>query len=89
MYKKKYKLVTATLKLINKTSYNKIILAQEDMVCFQILDEEKTKSNKYGNTRQACVNLSINFDAATDTSKTILNKKFSKYKLRDVTKVPK
>ena len=31
--------VTATLKLLNKTSYNKIILAQEDTIYFQIMEE--------------------------------------------------
>ena len=30
--------VTATLKLLNKTAYNRLVLAQEDMICFQIIE---------------------------------------------------
>ena len=45
--------VTSTLKYINKTACNKIILYQEDTVYFHIFKEEKKKPNKYGDTRQA------------------------------------
>ena len=33
--------VTAALKPLNKTSHNKLILSQEDMICFQILENQK------------------------------------------------
>ena len=33
--------VTSKLKLLNKTSYNELILSQEETVSFQIFDEEK------------------------------------------------
>ena len=31
--------VMATLNLLNKTGYNKLILAQEDTICFQNIEE--------------------------------------------------
>ena len=40
-YQNKYKVVTATLKLINKTAYNELIIYQEDVVCFQIVKKKK------------------------------------------------
>ena len=36
--KTKYKEVTAMLKFLNKISYKELILYQEDMVCFQIVE---------------------------------------------------
>ena len=38
--------VTAALKLLNKTPHNKLILAQEDMICFQVIEESKKKKIK-------------------------------------------
>ena len=38
------------LNLLNKTAY-KITLTKEDTLCFQIIEESKTKENKYGDTR--------------------------------------
>ena len=46
------------LKLLNKTSYNELILAQEDAVCFYIVEDAKTKANKYTDARQACMKVS-------------------------------
>ena len=37
MQTKKYNGVTDTLKILNKTSYNELILVQEDRICFQII----------------------------------------------------
>ena len=33
------------LKLINKTAYKDLILAQEDTICFHLTEEAKTKAN--------------------------------------------
>ena len=55
--KTKYNGLTATLKLLNNISYNKLILAREDKICFLIMEESKTKENKYGDTRQAWIGL--------------------------------
>ena len=41
------------LKLLNFTAYNVIILTQEDMVWFHIIEEAKTKYNKYWDARLA------------------------------------
>ena len=41
--KRKNNGVTDTLKLLNKASYNELILAQEDIVCFRITEEEKSQ----------------------------------------------
>ena len=77
------------LKLLNKTSYNELILAQEDTVCFHIVEEMKTKANKYGYVSQAWMKLSIFFEPNTGASKSRLRKKFSKYELYYVTINPK
>ena len=34
-------IVTHTLKFLNRTNYNELILAQEEMVCFSIVKESK------------------------------------------------
>ena len=49
--------VVNTLKLLIKTAYTEMILTQEDMVCFQIVKEAKTKVNKYVNARQLWMKL--------------------------------
>ena len=41
--KTKYEVVTTELKFVNKTAYNDLILTQEYMVCFHIIEEAKTK----------------------------------------------
>ena len=46
----------AALQLLNFTAYNDLILAQEDTVCFHIVEEAKTKANKYRDTRLAWTN---------------------------------
>ena len=50
-YKTKDNVVMDTLKLLNKTAYKKLILAQEDTIYFQIIEESKTKENKYFDAR--------------------------------------
>ena len=37
-YKTKDNGVMATLKLLNKTGYNELMLSQEDKICFQIIE---------------------------------------------------
>ena len=70
--KKEDKVVTYTSKLLNKIAYNDIVLAQEEMVCFQITEEAKNKSNKYEDTREELVKLLREFDATTGAYNTIL-----------------
>ena len=77
------------LKLLNKTAYNEMILAQEDTVFFQIPEEAKTKANSYIDARQAWMKLSIKFDPTTGASKTIKGNKISRCKLDYVTKKTK
>ena len=62
-FRKKQKLkIFYEFKSLDKTAYNELLLEQEDTVyfhivedtvCFHIDEEAKTKSNKYGDTRQA------------------------------------
>ena len=47
----------SVLKVLIKTSYNELILAPEDMVCFQTVEESNTKANKQRDERQACIKL--------------------------------
>ena len=78
----------ATLKLLRLTSYNELILAQEDSVFFQIIEESKKKANKYGDARLAWTKHSRKFEPTTGDSNTGLCKKFTKCKLDDVTRNP-
>ena len=55
----------SSLKLLNLTSYNELIVVQEDKVCFQIVEKAKTKSSKYRDAKQAWMKLSRNFDPTT------------------------
>ena len=48
----KDKVLTDTLKVLNKKSYNYLIIYQEDTVCFHIFEEERTKSNRYEDKSQ-------------------------------------
>ena len=48
----------AKLKLLNFTAYNELIIAQEDKVCFQIIEEAQTKANKYIDSRISWTTLS-------------------------------
>ena len=41
----------AQLNLLNFTAYNKIILSQEDTVCFQIIEKLKIEANEYSDAR--------------------------------------
>ena len=50
--------VIAELKLLKKTSYTFMILALEDTVGFQIIEEANTKANKCVNSRQAWIKIS-------------------------------
>ena len=84
----KHEGVTA-LEFTTKTGSNELILAQEDMICFQIVKELRTKDNKYENTRQAWMKLSKKFDPTTEASKKITSKKLSGWKLYDTTINPK
>ena len=43
--------MVSDLKLLNKTAYNELILAQEDMVYFHIIEEVNMRANKYGGAR--------------------------------------
>ena len=61
--------VTATLNFLIKTAYNEIILAQEDTVCFQIIEEERKQSSNYKGSSQTLVKLLIRFDPTTGYSK--------------------
>ena len=84
---KKNKEVSA-IKLLNFTVYIEIILAQEDRVCFQIVEVAKTKDNKYREARLAWTKLSRKFEPRARASKTRLYKKFSKCKLDYITRNP-
>ena len=57
------------LKLIKFTAYNELILAQKYTVCFQIIEEAKTKANNYGDARLAWTKLSRNFEPTTGSWK--------------------
>ena len=46
------------LKLLNKTANNDLILAQEDTVCFHIVEEAKINDNNYGDAGQPWMKLS-------------------------------
>ena len=61
--------VTVSLNFLSKTAYNKIILSQEDTVCFNITEEARTKPNDYKGSNQARVKLSRLFDPTTGYSK--------------------
>ena len=58
-----------------------MILSQEDTVCFQIVEEDKTKYNNYGDIRKAWMK-------TTESPKKILQKKSNMCKLDDATKNP-
>ena len=81
--------IVSELKLLNKTAYSKLILSQEETVCFHIFEEAKTKANRYGDTRQTWMKLSRNFDPSTGAFETGVLNKFTKCKLYDVTRNPK
>ena len=56
------------------------------MVYFQIIEEIKTKYNKYGDARQAWMKLSRNFEPTVGASKIKLCTKFAKCELDDITR---
>ena len=58
------------------------------MVCLQIVEEAKTKDNKYGDARPAWTKLSSKFEPTTRAYKTRLRNKFAYCKLGDVTRNP-
>ena len=77
------------MNLLNKTAYNEVILTQEDTVCFQIIEEAKTKADNYGDARQWQMKFSRKFEPNTWASKSRPRKKFAKYKIDHVTRNPK
>ena len=77
------------MNFINETAYNYLILAQEDMVYFNIIEEAMTKANKYGDARNAWTKLSRKVEPTRGASKTRLRKRFPKCELNDVTRNPK
>ena len=44
--------IVSGLKLPNKISYNELIIAQEDTVCFQLFEEATTIANSFGDAKQ-------------------------------------
>ena len=86
--KTKYEGVTE-LKLLNNKYYNELILSQKDTVCFQVIEEVRTKCIKYENTIQLWIKSSGKFEATTGNSKTRPRGKFSKWELYEVTGNPK
>ena len=44
--------IVSGLKLPNKISYNELIIAQEDTVCFQLVEEAETIANSFGDAKQ-------------------------------------
>ena len=78
----------SSLKLLNFTTYNNLILTQEETVFFHIVEESKTKANNYGYTRLAWTKLSRKLEPTTGYSNTRLRKKFAKCELDDVTRKP-
>ena len=68
----KYKEVTATLKFLKKAAYNYLFISQEDTVYFHIHEEGKTKSNNFGDARQAWVTPSRKFEPTTGNSKRVV-----------------
>ena len=66
-----------------------MIILQEDMVCFQIVEEAKTKTNNYGGARLVWVKLSREYEPTTGSSKIRLRNECFKYKLYDITRKPK
>ena len=58
MTQKKGGKVVFDLTLLNKTAYNDMLLAQEYMVCFKIIEESMTKTNNYGDKRQVWMKIS-------------------------------
>ena len=59
------------------------------MVFFQIVEEVKTTSNKFGNRIQEWMKLSGKFEQTTGDSNTRLHQDFSKCRLDYVTRNPK
>ena len=59
-----------------KTAHNYLILAQEYIVCFQIIEEAMMKANKYWNAIQVWMKLSRKFDPITGDSTMRLSKNF-------------
>ena len=86
MTKTKLKTI-AELKLPNLAAYNKLILIQEETVCFQII-EDKTKANNYGDARLSWTKISGNFEPTPGPPKPDYKRKFFKYKIDDVTSNP-
>ena len=76
------------MKLLNKTAYNEMILAEEDTVYFHIFEEARTKSNKYRDAKQSWMKLSIKVEPIIGASNIRLCKKISKLKVDDITRNP-
>ena len=74
------------MNFLNKTEYNELILAQEDTVFFKIIEEEKTKSIKYGDAVQEWMKLTRKLDPTTGASNTKICNRFANCKLDDITR---
>ena len=77
------------LKLLNFTAYNELIIAQEDTVCFQIIEEARTRYDNYRDARLVWTQPSRTFYPTTGATKARLQKKFSKCELDGVTRILK
>ena len=62
------------------------MLAQEDTVCFHIIEEAKTEANNYGDAIIAWIKLSRKIEPNTVASKTRLRNKSAKYELDNITR---
>ena len=78
--------IFSELKLFNFTAYNKLLIAEEDTVCFQIIEEANMEDNNYGAARLVLTKLSKKIEANTEASKTKLCKNIAKCKVDNVTR---
>ena len=75
-------------KQLNKNAYNDPILAQDDTLCFHIVEESVTKELPNGCNLRVWGKYNNKFNPMRGASKTILRKKFAKCELYDVTRDP-
>ena len=80
---------TAVLINLNNIVYNELILRQDDIVCFQIVEDLMSTEFPNGDMRKLWEKLSKKFKSTTEASKTRLQKKFSNSDLKDITSEPK
>ena len=80
--------VTATLKLLNKTHYKKLILEQVDAICFHIIEDLKTKRDKYGDATQVFINYQENLSQPQGIPRKIICREFAKSELYNIARDP-